>query len=60
MASFVREAAKGYGARRARAMQLASRYAWPKVARRFVREYEHLLGWREREIFGVRIRLDHS
>jgi alpha-1,3-mannosyltransferase len=58
MASFVREAAKGYGARRARAMQLASRYAWPKVARRFVREYEHLLGWREREIFGVRIRLD--
>ena len=37
-------------------MQLASRYSWPKVARRFVREYEDLLGWREREIFGVRIR----
>ena len=37
-------------------MQLSARYAWPKVARRFVREYEHILGWREREICGVRIR----
>jgi alpha-1,3-mannosyltransferase len=60
MAAFVREAAKGYRARRTRAMRLASRYAWPKVARRFVREYEHVLGRREREIFGGRFRLDHS
>lgn len=58
MASFVREAAKGYGARRAQAMQLASRYSWPKVARRFVREYEHLLGLRERDLRRTH-RLDH-
>ena len=56
MASFIRESAKGYGTRRGEAMQLASPYSWPKVARRFVREYEDLLGWREREIFGIRIR----
>jgi alpha-1,3-mannosyltransferase len=37
-------------------MQLAARYSWPNVARRVVREYERLLGWREREIFGVRMR----
>ena len=60
MASFIRKATKGYEARRARAMLLASRYAWPKVARRFVQEYEHLLGWDERDILGARIRLDHS
>ena len=56
MATFITESAKGYGARRSGAMQLSARYAWPKVARRFVREYEHILGWREREICGVRIR----
>jgi alpha-1,3-mannosyltransferase len=56
MASFIRETAKGYGTRRSEAMQLSSRYAWPKVSGRFVREYQDLLGWHEREIFGVRIR----
>ena len=56
MATFLTESAKGYGARRSKAMQLSARYAWPKVARGFVREYEHILGWREREICGVRIR----
>jgi len=44
MATFIREAQKGYGGRRNDAIQLASRYAWPNVARRFVREYESLLG----------------
>jgi alpha-1,3-mannosyltransferase len=56
MAAFLRDATNRYVARRAAAMQLATSYSWPKVARRFVREYEHILGWREREIFGVRIR----
>ena len=55
MASFIRESKKGYSARRTEAMQLSSRYSWPKVARRFVREYQNLIGQREREIFGVRI-----
>jgi alpha-1,3-mannosyltransferase len=56
MAAFLREAAKGYVTRRTKAMQLVTSYSWPNVARRFVREYEHILGWRERVIFGVRIR----
>ena len=37
-------------------MQLSAATAWPKVARRFVREYQNLIGQREREICGVRIR----
>ena len=56
MADFIRGAANGYVGRRNDAMQLAARYSWPNVARRVVREYERLLGWREREIFGVRMR----
>jgi alpha-1,3-mannosyltransferase len=56
MAAFLREAANGYVARRTEAMQLVTSYSWPNVARRFVREYEHILGWRERVIVGVRIR----
>jgi alpha-1,3-mannosyltransferase len=56
MAAFLRDATNGYAARRAKAMQLVTSYSWPNVARRFVREYERILGWRERVIFGVRIR----
>lgn len=56
MADYIRATAANYDSRRAGAIELAARYSWSKVARRFVREYERLLGWREREIFGVRMR----
>jgi alpha-1,3-mannosyltransferase len=56
MAAFIRAATSGYVRRRNDAMQLAARYSWPNVVRRVVREYERLLGWREREIIGVRMR----
>lgn len=37
-------------------MRLADAYAWPKVAARFAKEYEAILGRRERKIFGVQLR----
>lgn len=56
MAFFMNESRGAYAARRHEAMRLSARYAWPQTAGRFVREYEDILGWREREIFGVKIR----
>jgi alpha-1,3-mannosyltransferase len=56
MADFIAETGTRYGALRLAAMALADAYAWQQVAPRFVREYERVLGWREREILGVKIR----
>jgi alpha-1,3-mannosyltransferase len=56
MAAFVLETALRYRSERTKSIELATQYSWPKVARRIIRQYEDILGWRDRKIFGVRIR----
>lgn len=46
----------GAGDLRTEMTERADAYAWPKVATRFVDEYEAILGRRDRTIFGVQLR----
>jgi alpha-1,3-mannosyltransferase len=56
IAAFMRKVGELYGDFRAEATQLAAPHSWPNVSRRYVREYECVLGASEREILGVSIR----
>ena len=55
MAAFIKRSNEDYPGLRSRAMAHSRRYSWQEVAPRFVREYERVLGRREREILGVSI-----
>ncbi|USD36068.1 WecB/TagA/CpsF family glycosyltransferase [Ferrimonas sp. SCSIO 43195] len=53
--TYLNQTADDYEPLRQRAMQAASRYAWPQVARQFINAYSPIVGAEQRIIQGVRM-----
>jgi alpha-1,3-mannosyltransferase len=70
LASFIENSRGSIPEMRNRAIAHSQRFSWQEVAPRFLREYQRVLGWGEREILGVNIqsltceravdRIDHA